>query len=311
MKHAFGNDLIGTRGLTGRSVSGSNLITNVAFDNFVGLEIGRVIAGSGIPTGTTITELNPSAGTIRLSAMAQMDYSTFTLVIATGSIVRGTTGTRGSRVHTIQFRNVRNFTGTGVDANCINFQIRLYETSNVLEIVYGNNTASVNRTGQVGLRGATNSDFNNRMTSTNWAATAAGVTNSATCSMTSAVLPASGLSFRWNPQSTIKTLNLTVFIQGFYDESFNTIVQDTITVYLRNISSPFVKIDSAKAFISSSGTAVLLFANAQNGVNYYLHIKHRNSIETWSATGQSFTNSYDIQFFLREYAGIWKQYHTS
>ena len=38
------------------------------------------------------------------------------------------------------------------------------------------------------------------------------------------------------------------------------------------------------AVVSSSGNAVLKFGAATNG-NYYLVVKHRNSIETWSASG--------------------------
>ena len=35
-----------------------------------------------------------------------------------------------------------------------------------------------------------------------------------------------------------------------------------------------------------------VFNNASNGINYYIHVKHRNAIETWSRTGGSFTSNY-------------------
>lgn len=88
-----------------------------------------------------------------------------------------------------------------------------------------------------------------------------------------------------------KQLNLTLFIQGFYNESGNSMVPDTVTVYLRNANSPYGLIDSARTIVIASGQGIFSFENASNGVNYYLQIKHRNSIETWSASGQSFTNS--------------------
>jgi hypothetical protein len=92
-------------------------------------------------------------------------------------------------------------------------------------------------------------------------------------------------------------LNLTVQIQGFYDSLTNLMVRDTASVYLRNIASPYAIVDSAKAYLSSSGAGIITFANPLNGVNYYIQLKHRNSIETWSKTTQIFSgNSMTFNF---------------
>ena len=77
-------------------------------------------------------------------------------------------------------------------------------------------------------------------------------------------------------------LNLTMFIEGFYNSVSDSQISDTINVYLRNAVSPFTKVDSAKAVVSSNGSASLLFGNAPGG-NYFIAVKHRNSIETWSS----------------------------
>ncbi len=90
---------------------------------------------------------------------------------------------------------------------------------------------------------------------------------------------------------TIRTLNLTMLIQGFYDSGSDAMVPDTVWTYLRNSSSPYTVIDSSKTVVNSSGQGVFNFANALNGVNYYLDLRHRNSIETWSNTAQAFTSS--------------------
>lgn len=87
------------------------------------------------------------------------------------------------------------------------------------------------------------------------------------------------------------TLNLTVFVQGFYNDITNSVVQDTVKVYLRNSASPYVIVDSAMNYLSSSGSGIFNFLNAVNGVNYYIQIKHRNSIETWSKTTQAFAGN--------------------
>jgi len=84
--------------------------------------------------------------------------------------------------------------------------------------------------------------------------------------------------------------NLTAFIQGFYNPSTNSMISDTVTVYLRNASSPFAIIDSSKNLLSTSGIGTFIFSNVTNGTNYYIVLKHRNSIETWSSSGNAFVS---------------------
>ncbi len=67
-------------------------------------------------------------------------------------------------------------------------------------------------------------------------------------------------------------------------------INDSARVQLRNISSPYNIIDSSKVILSSSGTGTFLFSNAVNGVLYFISVKHRNSIETWSSSPVSFTS---------------------
>jgi hypothetical protein len=93
----------------------------------------------------------------------------------------------------------------------------------------------------------------------------------------------------FRPKPNDLKLNLTMFIEGFYDAGSGNMISDTITVYIRNSSAPYAIIDSSKAFVSSTGIGTFRFLNAVNGVNYYLHLKHRNSIETWSNSTQMFT----------------------
>ncbi|HMS65715.1 MAG TPA: hypothetical protein PKD83_10745, partial [Ignavibacteria bacterium] len=63
---------------------------------------------------------------------------------------------------------------------------------------------------------------------------------------------------------------------------------DTVKIYLRSITFPYSILDSSRTKIDSAGTGKYYFANVTNGTNYYLQMKHRNSIETWSFGGQSF-----------------------
>ncbi|HMS64480.1 MAG TPA: metallophosphoesterase [Ignavibacteria bacterium] len=95
----------------------------------------------------------------------------------------------------------------------------------------------------------------------------------------------------------IKTLSLKAFIQGFYDENTNVMISDTVKITLRNFQSPFEIIDSAKVVVNNSGIVMPGFHNADNATDYYIVISHRNSIETWSSSGNSFVAnvmSYDF-----------------
>ncbi len=86
-----------------------------------------------------------------------------------------------------------------------------------------------------------------------------------------------------------KRLFLFGAIQGLYDPSANTMIYDTVTVYLRNSVSPFAKVDSSKKELYGPGTGQeFTFNNAQNNVPYYVEVKHRNAIETWSADPVTF-----------------------
>ncbi|MGB3016197.1 MAG: dockerin type I domain-containing protein, partial [Ignavibacteria bacterium] len=95
----------------------------------------------------------------------------------------------------------------------------------------------------------------------------------------------------WDGIPLTQQLDLTMFIEGFYNSGSNAMTEDTVTVYLRNNSSPYAVTDSSKAFVNSSGQGTFIFSNAVNGVNYFIQLKHRNSIETWSKTAQQFTAS--------------------
>jgi len=80
-------------------------------------------------------------------------------------------------------------------------------------------------------------------------------------------------------------LNLTALIEGFWNGSF--MVSDTARLYLRNITTPYAIVDSAKVYLNSSGNVIISFLNV-GGSTKYLTVKHRNSIETWSASGVTF-----------------------
>jgi hypothetical protein len=99
----------------------------------------------------------------------------------------------------VQWQDVKRYTPTGDVAS---FQIRLNPANGMISIIYGSVTTSYASTSypvQVGLRGTSNSDYNNRTTTTSWASTTAGTSSGATCRFNNTVYPASGLTFTWKP----------------------------------------------------------------------------------------------------------------
>ncbi|HMS64667.1 MAG TPA: FG-GAP-like repeat-containing protein [Ignavibacteria bacterium] len=98
-------------------------------------------------------------------------------------------------------------------------------------------------------------------------------------------------------ESPNMALNLTMFIEGFYNAGSNSQVSDSVTVELRNATSPFAVADISKVIAASDGTAIFKFGTASNG-NYFIAVKHRNSIQTWSNTtiALSVTTSANFNF---------------
>ena len=90
---------------------------------------------------------------------------------------------------------------------------------------------------------------------------------------------------------SFKNLHLKLFIEGLHNTENNTTIEDTIFVYLRKAVYPYLLVDSSFSKIDSLGTGDFNFAHSQNNVSYYIVVKHRSGLETWSATGQSFTAS--------------------
>ena len=88
-------------------------------------------------------------------------------------------------------------------------------------------------------------------------------------------------------------VNLTMFIQGYYAgnntmtpvlanqaQGTSTTNVDTVLVQLINPTSLQV-VASAQGVLQTNGTAACTFSTAQSG-SFFIAVKHRNAIETWS-----------------------------
>ncbi len=102
---------------------------------------------------------------------------------------------------------------------------------------------------------------------------------------------------------TSSVVNLRLFTQGYYDsaQSMRPVknLQDgvspltdveNITVELRNANAPYGIVSTVTTMLKTNGTAVCRFPPVTPG-SYYLAVKTRNSLETWSSSPQPIGNA--------------------
>lgn len=206
-------DLWGIFITSGVTTSGSNVITNVA--SFKGIAVGKALNNvNGIPAGATITAFDETAGTITMSAPATSSSSAAVVRYGSGRVLTSVEGTAPNRVFVIEWIGYNDNSTSVTGSNHLNFQLRLSETTNTISTVYGPtyNISTTARTNQIGLRGATNADFNNRSGAAGnpWNNTSVGASNSATVSRDDVNFPSSGLTFVWTPTNCKSPSALTI-----------------------------------------------------------------------------------------------------
>lgn len=200
-----------TSGTIAHSSGWDNGITSISFPigftfnfngtNYTGCNIstnGFITFGATAPTSTNYIPISSTeAYSGAISAIG------FDLISNASTIEYTTIGTAPNRTFVVQYNNARRYSGSTINGD-FNFQIRLNETSNVIDVVYGNCTPQTNNNYgvQVGLRGSNNADFNNRSLGSNFIwdnTTAGGANNAATCRTRSNAYPNSGRTFTWAP----------------------------------------------------------------------------------------------------------------
>jgi len=153
----FGTDLVSGILTTGNISSGSNSITSISFPGT--LSVGDTLVdlyGDFNSQFPVITQI--SGSTIVLNTTATGTYANYDIFIANGRIRRAVTGSSPNRILTFELRNYSRYFEYD---EALNFKIRLYETSNKIEFVYGNIIAGYDySTMEVGLKGTSTSDYN-------------------------------------------------------------------------------------------------------------------------------------------------------
>lgn len=103
--------------------------------------------------------------------------------------------------------------------------------------------------------------------------------------------------------------NLIVFLEGYYVGSgemtpvltnsgiaAGTNDVDTIVAELRSTTDPSIVVSSLSGVLGVTGSATFIFPSSVAGNSYWLVVKHRNSIESWSAAPvtMSINGTYDF-----------------
>ncbi|MBW8524797.1 fibronectin type III domain-containing protein [Chryseobacterium chendengshani] len=192
---------------------------NVSFNgvNYSALNVstnGFITFGTTVPGTATYSPISSTetyAGAI--SAWGRDLNAIANVTSVFGNVSWGVEGTAPNREIVVQWTDFRPaYTTSATNAYTFSFQIRLRETSKTIAVVYKSGsylagTTAIANTVQVGLRGATNADFNNRLNSTAQAfnsSTAGTANTSAQAYNTSAAtpgMPGDGLTYTWSPPS--------------------------------------------------------------------------------------------------------------
>ncbi|MDR2237596.1 MAG: T9SS type A sorting domain-containing protein [Chryseobacterium sp.] len=185
----------------GTSYSSLNISTN-----------GFVTFGTTAPTTTNYSPISSTAGYEGVIAAWAKDLNTvFDINGTTGNISWETRGTAPNREVVIQWKDFRPaYSASTTSAYVFSFQVILQETSNTIKTMYSSGaflvgSTSVSSTVQIGLRGSSNTDFNNRLngTSLEFINATAGTSNSSSQAFNSSNtvpgMPSDGLTYTWAP----------------------------------------------------------------------------------------------------------------
>ena len=228
-------------------------------------------------------------------------------------------GTSPYRQLVIEWKKFRkSATATGDN---LTFQIRLFETTNIVKFIYGTVTYSGYAPGtcQVGLRGSANTDYNNRSSLTSWATTTAGTANNSTVAIASvSIFPASGLTFNWAlPVVTQDDAGLTAINSPITPIAAGT---HNVSVTIKNFGTDSLKTASIGWSVNGVTQSPFTFLHPglpKDSVNgpftigsYNFSLAGNNIIKAWSSmpnnnTDENATNdTITKNIFVQGYASL-------
>ncbi|MBE0663291.1 MAG: choice-of-anchor J domain-containing protein [Bacteroidales bacterium] len=299
--------------LTYTEITGGTVLWSGTFDNEVS---GEITIPSFVFNATAYTSIFVSAngfitfGTVPTGTLYTPISSSVAYEGAISAFGRDLTNSEGGapavryqqvgNEFVIQWKDVRR---KSIAGEIISFQIRLNATNNFISIVYGGTISPGSNTTypQVGLRGSSNSDFNNRTIAVaggNWINSAKGTGNSNTMyfnSSTSGTVPSLGLTYTWkalyNPSDFAAAgINLSQIDLSWIKNTFNHNVMLAV-----NTTATFgVPVDGTtySAGNSITGGGTVLYTGGNTGFSY-MGLNHSTLYyyKLWSFDG---VNDYSV-----------------
>jgi len=213
-EYAFASTLGTFTEISGGTILGSNANDNESFNaiplgftfTYNGVAYTEVsvqtngFLAMGSSVATSNLAISSATGTNNIVAALNRDIKSLT----NGELMYLMSGTEPNRIFTVQWKHYRR-TPSATALDDFTFQIQLQENGNHVLFVYGPFTTVTSTSAQsvqVGLRGDSNADFNNRSTTTDWSNTIAGTANNSFCVLSATVFPASGLTFTFSPPAS-------------------------------------------------------------------------------------------------------------
>lgn len=272
---------------------------------------GFITFGATAPATTNTTPISNTAGYDGAVAAFGGDLNSYFDTVngtMTGDIRMETVGTAPNREIVIQWKNFRPSNSTSTtNIYLMDFQIRLAETTNEVSVHYGSagyqlGSTTISGTRQVGLRGSSNTDYNNRLsnTSTNFDSSAAGTANNSSqaYNTTNATpgMPPSGLVYTWNPPTCVAPSGFTANVTSYDSATLNwntssTPVANGYDIYYSTINT------APSALTAPTVPGVAGLSHNLNGVltpstTYYAWIRSNctaSDLSSWSALPVVFT----------------------
>ncbi|WP_395052469.1 GEVED domain-containing protein, partial [Flavobacterium sp.] len=173
----------------------------------------------------------------------------------------------------IQWKNFKKFNQAG---DSYNFQIRLSETTNVVDVVYGSMTSNATAgLFQCGLRANPNTsstNYNSRTTTTDWSSSTAATNSDNTLILSQTVFPVSGLTYTWNPplncSGTPNPGNTLSSVSSVCNNvNFNLSLENTTVG--SNVSYQWQSSTDNINFISITNAIASTLFTSQTGSTYY------------------------------------------
>jgi hypothetical protein len=116
-------------------------------------------------------------------------------------------------------------------------------------------------------------------------------------------------TFAYTGMSPFSTFDVTAFVEGYMDGTNPTMRPvllnsgigtsttncDNITIELRNTTTPYALAHTFTGIITTNGVIRCAFPGNVTG-SYYVALRHRNALETWSKTPITFSNGGNYDF---------------